>query len=129
MLLTARCFLRLGRRDQTCSKGVGLGLNLLLSLSFLLLSELLVHVLINSLRTCIGDLCATRHLLSHHLGEGTVLAISTLAPLEDLLWFLIALSLLLLFLSQFVDVGLGQYACFMRLPLNIVKLSKGFLLQ
>jgi len=68
-------------------------------------------------------------LLPHHLGEGTVLALSTPAPLEDLLGLLVALGLFFLLLSQFVDIGLGQYTCFMRLPLNIVKLSKGFLLQ
>lgn len=112
-----------GRRDQTCSEGIHLRLDLLLSLSSLLFSELLIHVLVDSLRTGSG-LCATGHLLTHHLLECTVLL-----EFQDSLRFILLLLLLLLLLSQFVDVGFGQNACFMRLPLNIVKLLERFLLH
>lgn len=112
------------RGDQTCTKRVDLRLDLLLSLSGLLFSEFLVHVLVDFLWTLSRGRCTTGHLLTHHLLESAVLL-----ELQDPLRFVLLLALLLLFLPQSVDVGFGQYACFMRLPLNFVKLLESFLLH
>ena len=114
----------LRRRNQTRSERVHLRLDLLLSLGSLLLSQLLVHVLIDSLRTGLVAVGAACHLLAHHLLERTVLL-----EFQDSLWLVLLLGLLLLLLPEFIDVGFGQNACFMRLPLDVVKLLEGFLLH
>lgn len=116
------------RRDKTCTESVCLRLDLLLSLGRLLLSEFLIEVLVDFLGTCIGGCGAACHLLAHHLLEGTALSTAAPAKLEDSLWLLLLLGLFLLLLPELVDVGFGQYACFMRLPLNIVKLLERLLL-
>ena len=100
-----------------------LRLDLLLGLVSLLISELLVLILVDSLWTGIGVRGTTCHLLTHHLRKSTVLTFTTFSKFEDFLR-LIWLVFLLFFLPKFVDVGFGQYTCFMRLPLNIVKLLK-----
>ena len=110
-------------RDQACSESIDLRLDLLLSLSSLLFSELLVHVLVDSFGTS-RSRRATCHLLAHHLLERTVLL-----EFESSFGLVLLLSLFFLFLPESIDVGFGQNACFMRLPFDIVKLLERFLLH
>ena len=129
-ILNTRNILSFCRWDQACTESICLRLYLLLSLSSLLFSKLLVHVLIDSLRTSVGIGGSTRHLLTHHLLKSTTVSITTSSVFEDSLRFLLLLLvLLLLFFSKFVDIGFGQYTCFVRLPFYIVELFERFLLQ
>jgi hypothetical protein len=61
------------------------------------------------------------HLLSHHLLEGTVVP-STFSELKHSLLFLWFVCRSSIFFLELFNVRLGQYTCFVRLPLGRVKL-------
>ena len=126
LLANSLAFLSFGRRDQTGAECVGLRLNLHLSFCSLLFGEFLVHVLVNFLWT-LGccNVSTLRHLLSHHLGEGTVPSESFEHPFGLLFLF----TIFGFFLSQLIDVGLGQETRLMRLPFDVVELLKRFSLH
>ena len=66
--------------------------------------------------------CITCHLLPHDLLESSV--VTSLSELKQLLGFCRLSCNNFVTLLELVDVGPGQYACFMRLPLSRIELFK-----
>ena len=124
--ITSFTCLSFARRHLTSGKSICLWWNNHLGFHGLLVLQLFVCICIYLFGTFSIARCSS-HLLSHHLLERAVFStLSTLSKFKEPFRFVFLILDFNIFFSELVDVRLRQNPCFVRLPSDIIELSKSF---